>query len=660
MGLEDGRELERQQCCGLDMVDVRRIFLEAIEAKSLNEEKKINGKKKSFREWLYFIGKQVDYEFWEGGRGGKRKIIVNKKNISWLIEEVKKEVSNDDLVLGFLKPFSENFNRQDKYKPNLLRCLLSKCKNWMEAFGKFKSIIKKVSKNPGIVDHWIEHPTENPLNEEIKIGKATYSMAQWILFFLHLAGFETYLSGLWKALEDNWQEAVSRLDSLFGQIYWDSKVEQVRDAMAPEIAEAVGDTSPSSEKMDPDEELGGGDEQWPNAPEEWMSLPEVEPVSEIVEPIDDFSPREGNQQIEEPHNEKEENQPPPILIIPLIWPDPLLHFREIEKGFVIRRDKETWKLLFERPEESFSIGENIVWILMYNILESKWSWFLLEWISGQGADKRMKEEMLKSGYAMLEDGRFVWEAYLEDVEKYFNFAPWWNKLLKEVMGWLTLWKKYLIFVNLYLIWNLWWEKSPHEREKEFNERGKNFKSQITNFLRKSLSLRAWEVLTWLERNFGEEKAKALVERQPSLLARKIAILEAAWSWLEDKFGEEKAKALVERQPSLLAARVASLEATWNWLVGKFGEEGAKALVEKGPSILYVDRKSLEQRWAFLEQNLWKDEAKQLIREYPIVLTLKDLGSKCSPNLPSDELEKCIKIYIYNIINSRKKTSKPSS
>ncbi len=641
MGLEDGKELERQQCCGLDMVDVRRIFLEAIEAKSLNEEKKINGKKRSFREWLYFIGKQVDYEFWKGGRGGKRKIIVNKKNISWLIEGVKKEVSNDDLVLEFLKPFSENFNRQDKYKPNLLRCLLSKCKNWVEVFGKFKSIIKKVSKNPGIVDYWIEHPTENPLNEEIKIGKATYSMAQWILFFLHLAGFETYLSGLWKAVKDNWEKAVLRLELLFAQIYWDSKVEQVIDATAPEIAEAVGDTPSNSGGMESEEIADEKAGPPSDALEEWIPPTEIESESEadIAEPMDDFSPEEGNQQIEEPHNEKEENQPnPPILVTPLMASDdPLLN----------RREKIVWILLYNiltptpKWDQQNYCGLNKDWsknskkIALYidymgEILNRRFPFFVLEWISGKNADRKMKEKMQEGGYAILEDGRFAWEDYLEDVERYFNFAPWWNEFLGKVMEKLTLWRKYIIFVNLYLIWNLWWEKSPDEREKEFEEEeleeeeqtpdkkknNKSFEVKVKRFLKEGSSIRAWEVLTWLlKKGYSDEEIKSFIKKRPGVLTRNLERLESIRKWLEEKwFNEDQIKSLINRQLRILSFTSKTIELIREWLEGKwFDREEVKSFIKERPNILTRNPKGMESTWKWLKEKWFnEDQIKSLI------------------------------------------------
>ena len=44
--------------------------------------------------------------------------------------------------------------------------------------------------------------------------------------------------------------------------------------------------------------------------------------------------------------------------------------------------------------------------------------------------------MVESGYAKVEERskwEFVWEKYLEDVERYFNFARGWNKFLEEIM-----------------------------------------------------------------------------------------------------------------------------------------------------------------------------------------------------------------------------------
>ena len=58
-----GESVERGKCCGMSVVDVRRIFVEAINAVSLDKKEEINNKERLLREWLYFIGREVGYEF---------------------------------------------------------------------------------------------------------------------------------------------------------------------------------------------------------------------------------------------------------------------------------------------------------------------------------------------------------------------------------------------------------------------------------------------------------------------------------------------------------------------------------------------------------------------------------------------------------------------
>ncbi len=575
--LGDIDNLEDTKCCDMSIKDLRGIFwLAIISEKSLNERYEIWGERRTIGLWLIKIWREVEYNFkkWKKGR-----IAITEWDIFSIMDVVLAKLG-EDLILKFLKSISKDIDEMWKEKLAMLKCMLNACNQARDAFWRFGEVVEEISENPDIIRDWIANPLKNPLNDILKIWRKQYNIAEWFLFLLHLAGFETDLSSLWETIKNSGEEAIKRLNKIFEEIYGDG-VSGVKEETAAKIKETLTDG--------------------------WSAKTEKSKTSRTW-------------------SKKRKEVPLPRLVTPLIGPDPMLHVEEISNEWMelLVADSDGGKIE-KFPVDELGAGavliKKVAWFLPWNVKEGGDESWLLKWVKGRGdINKRLIKQMLEADYAKINIGvegkwKFVWEEYLEDVERYFNFASGWNEFLGEMMEWLTLWRRYLVFVNLYLIWVLWGQISPSQMDSKT-------KGRVIAFLKTWLSLRAWEIivaLRWLW--FEPEEIKEIMQRGYPIIKPSGENVKGTYDFLKAELWEDVAKEVVKKFFNLLGFSKKILEEKMKFWKEKLWEEWAKKAVREYPNLLGFSKKILEEKMKFWKEKLWEEWAKKAVREYPNLLGL---------------------------------------
>ena len=544
-----GKNLGTIENSGAILFDHLEILIKAIEFvydSIILNEQEI----KKLIEDLKGLVEKLDLDKWQkSGKG--RKARTFKLQVRELLKEVTRNVKvKKDPVIKMLSYFIRGRSRKpDVYKLRLLWCLVKKCDQAYKAFEKLKEVVEIVSAHPDSIDERIKKPMSNPINEELEIEGERYKMAGWFLFLLHLAGFKTDLSSLWENIRIYGKKAVRRLNEIFEEIYGD-RVSQVKKETAVQIKEIL---------------------------------------------IKKWAVKTRKRSAGKTWSKKKRNISPPILVTPLMGSDPMLTIKLEKEGNLIK------------GEAGF---------LPWNVRDISKGLWILRWVGGGwNVNDILEEQMLEAGYVKVDVGegtkwKFIWEMYLEDVERYFNFAPGWNKFLKEIMELLTLWRRYLIFVNLYLVWILWGHISPSQMDNETKE-------IIIKFLGKWLSLRIWEV---------------------------IVILIELW------FDSKEIKGIIQKG-HFLATSGENVKEVYNFLKRELWEEAGKYVMSKNPSLLSFSTDTIRKKMDLLKKMLWEEEAKRLVSEYPLFLMISiRMLSSCKEE---ENPERCFKGIAHNIINYAK-------
>ena len=293
--------------------------------------------------------------------------------------------------------------------------------------------------------------------------------------------------------------------------------------------------------------------------------------------------------------------------------------------------------------------KKVAWFLPWNVKEWGDEFWLLKWVKGTEVNRRLIKQMLEAGYAKINIGvegkwKFVWEEYLEDVERYFNFASGWNEFLGEMMEWLTLWRRYLVFANLYWIWVLWGQISPSQMDSKT-------KGRIIKFLKMWVSLRIWEGIVTLMGLWFEPKEIDVIRQNGTFIMASGKNIEEVYNFLKTELWEEWAKESIKKFPSLLSRSEERLKEVMKFLEEILWEEEAKESIKKFPSLFGRSEERLKEVMKFLEEILWEEEAKRFVSEYPLLLKISiEMLESCKEE---ENSERCLKEIVYSIINSTK-------
>ena len=142
------------------------------------------------------------------------------------------------------------------------------------------------------------------------------------------------------------------------------------------------------------------------------------------------------------------------------------------------------------------------------------------------------------------------------------------------------------------------------------------------------------VLRWFGEALGVPPAElaAFAARSPGLLSLKAATLRDNLAALQSVLPPEKARQLVQKQPSLLSHRSDTVQQALEWLQRQFGGDDARlqAVLERCPHLLKCSAGNLQRRANYVQRQLgWQPGDGQLaafIKKYPDPFARIDFNS----------------------------------